>query len=74
MKSQTFAFNFAQQQAVLNFYYGQMKPASAGPFDPKSTTDCGTYRDARKEVEKGMNGMQRAPEPARTQPLYSEGR
>ena len=49
MKSAVYAFDYTQQQAVLNAYYGDMKPASAGPFDPKA--ECATYREPRPEVD-----------------------
>lgn len=49
MRSQLYAFDFAQQQAVLNAYYGDMKPAAEGPFDPK--TECTKYRERRTFID-----------------------
>lgn len=51
MLSQVFAFDHAQQQAVLNAYYGDHKKysgnAATPTFDPTNPTECTTWRAVR---------------------------
>jgi len=47
MFAQSLEFNDEEQQAVLNAFYGRMKPAAEGPFDPFNTEDCKKYRPVR---------------------------
>ena len=51
MFSQTNAFDWAQQQEVINEYYGDMKPSASGPFDPNDDADCRTYRVLRYDSD-----------------------
>ena len=46
MLSQTYAFNWEQQQAVLNAFYGDMKKDGT-PFDAQNKEDCNSFRPRR---------------------------
>jgi hypothetical protein len=72
MKSHVFAFDYTQQQAVINEYFGDMKPTKLGNFNPSIVEDCNTYREARKYKEKVSNHCD--PKAGKSLPLYSIGR
>ena len=72
MRAPVYAFDFAQQQAVLNAYYGYMKPKAEGAFDPANKADCEKYREASGEEFGGGNYC--LPENPRLQLYSSNGR
>ena len=49
MFSQVNAFDMEQQQTVINAFYGDMKPASLGEFNPSDANDCNTFRFRRAQ-------------------------
>lgn len=55
MRSPIYAFDFKQQQAVLNTYYGLMKPKGSGGFDPSNQKECEKYREAAGDERNGLN-------------------
>jgi hypothetical protein len=72
MNSQTWAFDLRDQQAVINSYYGEMKPASEGPWNPGDADQCRKWRLPRKEDDAAANYCDwRAP---KKEPLHSIGR
>ena len=54
MSAHVHAFDFRQEQAVLNAYFGELKPASKGAFDPASPSDCRAYREPRQHMDEGI--------------------
>ena len=85
MSSGVYSFDFAQQQAVLNAYYGEMKPLSgegvggvtSAPglaFDPDLESDCSLFREKRKQSETASAGAPTSCNPAylRTQAFFVE--
>ena len=56
MSSGPFDFDYAQQQAVLNAFYGDLKPEkdAAGvlqPFNPSNEKDCARFRENRPQID-----------------------
>jgi hypothetical protein len=70
MLSQTFAFDYADQHAVLNAFYGDLKPT--GDFDPSNAAECSRYRPKRKiDSPKGNHSLAST---EKLQPLFSVDR
>ena len=75
MLSQTYAFNWEQQQAVLNTFYGDMKKGgSAGPavFNPSDNAECFSFRPKREIETSGNNYCSR--DKVLNQPMAAAGR
>ena len=72
MRSGVYAWDFEQQQAVLNTFYGSLKPAGEKPFDPSDPQDCKTYREPRVSSEStiGQSGTHCLASGIRNFPLY----
>ena len=51
MTSSPFDFDYSQEQAVLNAFYGTLKPTSQGKFDSNSANDCNEFREPRLGVD-----------------------
>ena len=47
MLSQTYAFNWEQQQAVLNAFYGDMKVGGTSAFNSSDASECSSFRPHR---------------------------
>ncbi len=72
MSAQPYAFDPADEASVINAYYGEMKPAVQGAFNPADTADCHTWRLPRKEEDPKANYCHwRTPKIA---PVHSIGR
>lgn len=78
MSSGTFDFDYEQQQAVLNAFYGDMakpSPGSTTPvaFNPADPAQCNALREARVLTD-DENGMHCLPTTLKRMSLYSSGR
>lgn len=72
MGAQPYAFAPRDEAAVINAYYGEMKPASQGTFDPTDKADCHAWRLPRKEEDPTANYCDwRTP---KISPVHSIGR
>ena len=72
MRSGLYAWDFTQQQAMLNTFYGSIKPLSEKVFDPANSAECNTYRDPRLVIEAQLfkSGSHCLASGARAEPLY----
>ena len=70
MSSGPFDFDYEQQQAVLNAYYGDLKPN--GDFDPTDKADCESVREPRLIDDKESNYCM--PDTPKKYGIYSIGR
>ena len=51
MTSAPFDFDYSQVQAVLNAFYGSLKPKSQGVFNSNDANDCKEFREPRPLVD-----------------------
>ena len=73
LTSSPYDFDYEQQQAMLNAFYGALKPKALAPFDPADKDDCKTYRDIRPNID-ATDGTHCLATTQKQASLYSNGR
>lgn len=72
MESQTYAFDWRDQNLVINQFYGDMMPPAEGIWDPNNIALCGKWRPYRREDDTMANYC--LPETPKSRPLGAIGR
>jgi hypothetical protein len=72
MKSHVFAFDYTQQQAVLNTYFGEMSTSSGNYHSPSNAEKCSKFREPRLNLDQEKNHCD--PKAGKARTLFSRGR
>jgi hypothetical protein len=74
MNAQTYAFAYRSQQAVINTFYGEMKPVGQGVWDPSKKSECKAWRPLRLVDDRSELGNHCDPKTPKTAFLHGIGR